>query len=111
MIKQKIITKTKITQISGNIILIGGGAKMEGIVELVQDSFGTYNVRIGMPENLGGIFEDYNGPDWATVIGLVRASKDNAGKSLKKKTKVVKNTNIKENRGENKILNMIRSFF
>lgn len=111
MIKQKIITKTKITQISGNIILIGGGTKMEGIVELVQDSFGTYNVRIGMPENLGGIFEDYNGPDWATVIGLVRASKDNAGKSLKKKTKVVKNTKIKENRGENKILNMIRSFF
>ena len=34
-------TKDTITQLSGNIILTGGGAQMEGVVELAQAIFKT----------------------------------------------------------------------
>ena len=33
------------------------------------------SVRLGVPESLGGIEEDYRRPDFATVIGLVLANK------------------------------------
>ena len=68
-------TSDIITELAGNIILTGGGAKMEGIVNLVQDVFKTNAVRVGIPENLGGIEEEYRKPEFATAIGLVVANK------------------------------------
>lgn len=75
--KQEIVKNTKnlVKELSGNIILTGGGAQMEGVVELAQNVFRTSSVRIGVPENLGGIEEDYRRPDFATAIGLVVANK------------------------------------
>lgn len=64
-----------IKQLSGNIILTGGGALMDGVVELAQEVFKTSAVRIGIPENLGGKESEYRRPDFATVIGLVEANK------------------------------------
>ena len=110
MVKDKIIEKTTLTSISGNIILTGGGAKMDGIVECVQDSFDTDNVRIGYPEKMGGIEEDYAGPDWSTVIGLVRACKDTVVRQPKKAKKLSKNVRTGEH-SENKILKMLKSLF
>ena len=110
MVKDKIIEKTTLTSISGNIILTGGGAKMDGIVECVQDSFDTDNVRIGYPEKMGGIEEDYAGPDLSTVIGLVRACKDTVVRQPKKAKKLSKNVRTGEH-SENKILKMLKSLF
>jgi len=78
MVKTSIIKNTSdsIRQLSGNIILTGGGAQMEGVIELAQNVFRTSSVRLGVPENLGGIEEDYRRPDFATVVGLVLASKN-----------------------------------
>ena len=59
----------------GNIILTGGGAMMEGIVELAQAKFRTSSVRIGIPDSLGGKESEYRRPDFATAIGLVQANK------------------------------------
>lgn len=77
MVKAAIMKNTKdtIKQLSGNIILTGGGAQFEGVVELAQAVFKTSSVRLGIPENLGGIEEKYRRPDFATVIGLVTANK------------------------------------
>lgn len=75
-ILNRIIDNTQLTQLSGNIILTGQASKMEGTIELVQDVFGTSAVRIGLPEKLGGIVENYSGPEWATAIGLVLSCKD-----------------------------------
>lgn len=61
---------TTVEELSGNIILTGGGANMEGIVELCQEIFNTSSVRIGIPENLGSTTEEYRSPEWATAIGL-----------------------------------------
>ena len=77
MVKQAIIKNTsdQIKQMSGNIILTGGGAQMQGAVELAQEIFKTSSVRLGKPESLGGIEEEYRKPEFATVIGLVVANK------------------------------------
>lgn len=113
MVKSAIVKNTNdtIKQLSGNIILTGGGAMMDGVVELAQNVFKTSSVRLGVPENLGGIEEDYRRPDFATVIGLVLANKSlakhkdtrrrirsHAGKSEKKE-------------GEGRLKKFLKSFF
>jgi len=77
MVKQAIVKNTSdsIKQLSGNIILTGGGAQMEGVVELAQEVFKTSSVRCGVPESLGGLEEEYRKPEFATAIGLVVANK------------------------------------
>mgnify|MGYP003293209164 CR=1 FL=1 len=78
MVKSAIIKNTNdsIRQLSGNIILTGAGARMEGVVELAQNVFRTSSVRIGVPESLGGIEEKYRNPEFATAIGLLVANKN-----------------------------------
>ena len=77
MVKQAVVKNTSdtIKQLSGNIILTGGGAQMEGVVELAQEVFKTSSVRCGVPESLGGLEEEYRKPEFATAIGLVVANK------------------------------------
>ena len=77
MVKSAIVKNTSdsIKQLAGNIILTGAGANMEGIVDLAQSVFKTSSVRIGVPENLGGIEEQYRNPEFATAIGLIVANK------------------------------------
>lgn len=70
MIRDEIIDRTNL-QLSGNIILTGGGALMPGVVQLAESVFGTTAVRIGVPGDFGGIREEYRRPDFATAVGLV----------------------------------------
>lgn len=77
LVRTEVIKNTSdtIKQLSGNIILTGGGAMMEGVVELAQAKFRTSAVRLGIPDYLGGDQQSYRRPDFATVIGLVQANK------------------------------------
>ena len=70
MIRDEIIDRANL-QLSGNIILTGGGALMPGVVQLAESVFGTTAVRIGVPGDFGGIREEYRRPDFATAVGLV----------------------------------------
>ena len=76
MVRSAVISNSNIRRLSGNIILTGGGAQMEGVVECAQAVFGTSAVRIGTPEKLGGAEAEYRRPEFATVIGLVIANKN-----------------------------------
>ena len=89
MVKNVVVKNTKdsIKQLSGNIILTGGGANMEGVVDLAQYVFKTSSVRIGYPDSLGGIEEDYRKPDFATAIGLVVSYQSVLQKSDSKRIK------------------------
>jgi cell division protein FtsA len=71
MVREKIAPVTKSRQLSGNVILTGGGALIPGIVELASEVFQTQAVRIGIPGNFGGLTGEYRSPDYATVLGLV----------------------------------------
>jgi cell division protein FtsA len=74
MVKEKIAPVIKSRQLSGNVILSGGGALLPGAVELASEVFNTQAVRIGIPGNFGGLTGEYRSPDYATVLGLVLAA-------------------------------------
>ncbi|WP_027727254.1 cell division protein FtsA [Treponema sp. C6A8] len=113
MVKATIIKNTddSIKKLSGNIILTGGGAQMEGVIELAQNVFRTSSVRLGCPENLGGIEEDYRNPAFATVIGLVLASKNMpASKDSRKKHRSFADRKEKKD-GEGVLKKIFKSLF
>lgn len=114
MVKAAIIKNTNesIKQLSGNIILTGGGAMMEGVIELAQNVFKTSSVRLGVPESHGGIEEDYRRPDFATVIGLVLANKSLAqNRDKRRKTKTFANKKDKSKEDGSIIKRLFKSFF
>ena len=76
MIREKISSKIKDRRLSGNVVLVGGGARMSGVIELASAVFNTESVRIGLPSNLGGLTDEYRTPDSATAIGLVVANSE-----------------------------------
>ena len=111
-VKQAIVKNTNesVRQLSGNIILTGGGAMMDGVIELAQNVFKTSSVRLGVPENLGGITEDYRHPDFATAIGLVVANKSFAqSKDNHRRGKATRNK--PEKKKENIFKKMFKSLF
>uniref|UniRef100_UPI000AA3A970 cell division protein FtsA n=1 Tax=Treponema endosymbiont of Eucomonympha sp. TaxID=1580831 RepID=UPI000AA3A970 len=69
--RREIVRLTKTDSLSGNIVLTGGGTQLPGVVELTQTVFNTSSVRIGYPEKLEGIADEFRTPEYATAIGLV----------------------------------------
>lgn len=57
-------------KLAAGVVLTGGGAAMEGIAELAEESF-PGPVRIGVPgESLGGLVDSVRRPKFATATGL-----------------------------------------
>jgi cell division protein FtsA len=58
------------SELAGGIVLTGGGASLQGIVELAERSFAA-PVRIGVPgEGLGGLADSVRRPKFASAAGL-----------------------------------------
>lgn len=56
--------------LSSGIVITGGSAAMEGMVELGEEMF-HMPVRLGMPQYIGGLSEVVRNPRYSTVIGLL----------------------------------------
>lgn len=86
LLREKIITMNYMHFLKGGIVLTGGGAQMNGIVDLVQEIF-NLPVRVGVPTSLGGLTEEYQKPEHATAVGLVLLGAERllAGNMLKEK--------------------------
>ncbi|CAN5402745.1 cell division protein FtsA [soil metagenome] len=56
--------------ISSGIVLTGGSAKMEGVVELAEKIF-QMPVRLGLPHTVTGLPEVLSNPAYATGVGLL----------------------------------------
>lgn len=58
-------------QLSSGVILTGGGALLEGMVEIAEQVFDA-PVRLGYPERdrFGALIEDVQSPAWAAAAGL-----------------------------------------
>ncbi len=52
------------------VVLVGGGAKLEGLISLAKDQL-RLPVRVGYPENFQGLVEQITDPTFARVAGLV----------------------------------------
>ncbi|MEW6104006.1 MAG: cell division protein FtsA [bacterium] len=80
------ITRFK-PRINAGVVLIGGGAMMEGSIELAKQVF-NLPVRIGIPQNIGGLVDAVSTPFYATSVGLVMLSaKEHHKKGTKKASK------------------------
>ena len=55
----------------GGVVLTGGGAQLDGLLELAAQVFDT-SVRYGVPQGLGGLADVLTSPSWVTAAGLVR---------------------------------------
>lgn len=56
--------------IRSGVVLVGGGAEMDGMVEMVEQVF-DQSARKGVPRALGGLADTVNGPEWAAATGLL----------------------------------------
>ena len=54
----------------GGVVLTGGGAKLDGLLELAEQIFGT-TVRYGLPRRLGGLVDVISSPQWCSASGLL----------------------------------------
>lgn len=67
----------------GGVVLAGGGAQLDGLLEMVEQLFAA-TVRYGLPNGLGGLVDVISSPSWCTASGLLlyglRAEQSQAGR-------------------------------
>jgi cell division protein FtsA len=56
--------------LAAGVVLTGGSAKMEGVIELAEEVF-HLPVRLGLPQHVGGLAEVVRNPIHATGVGLL----------------------------------------
>jgi cell division protein FtsA len=54
----------------GGVVLTGGGAQLDGLLELAEQVFDA-GVRYGLPRGLGGLVDVISSPTWSTASGLL----------------------------------------
>ena len=72
----------------GGVVLTGGGAQLDGLLELSEQIFDA-GVRYGLPRGLGGLVDVISSPTWATASGLLLyalGAEENQGKLQPKRT-------------------------
>jgi cell division protein FtsA len=72
----------------GGIVLTGGGAQLDGLLELTEQVFDA-GARYGLPQGLGGLVDVISSPTWSTASGLLlysRAAEENHGRTQGKKS-------------------------
>lgn len=74
------------------IILTGGGASLNGIIDIAQEIF-NMPVKIGIPDTINGKAEIINNPRYATGIGIIKYVIENK-KVLKEQFEVNNNSSI-----------------
>jgi len=59
-------------QLAAGIVLTGGAAQIEGLLEVTEKIFDNMQVRIGKPHNLQGLTDGVATPAYSTALGLLR---------------------------------------
>ena len=57
--------------IAAGLVLTGGCAKMEGVIDLAEEVF-HMPVRLGQPQNIGGLADVVRNPIYSTGVGLLQ---------------------------------------
>jgi len=63
-------------QLAAGVVITGGAAQIEGLIETAEEVFGNIQVRIGKPEYIQGLVDDVNSPTYSTAVGLLRYKND-----------------------------------
>lgn len=70
LVDQELMRSGKKQSLAGGIVLVGGASRTEGAVSLAEDVF-SLAARRGSPVELAGFSDRVNGPEYATVVGLL----------------------------------------
>ncbi|MBQ2601749.1 MAG: cell division protein FtsA [Treponema sp.] len=113
-VRREIVRHAGLKELSGSIVLTGGGAMMPGMQELTQEVWKTESVRLGQSPDYGRVEDDdgylYRRPDFATALGLVvgNVSRHNAekGRRVNRREKFDSGSSILE-----KMKNIWNKFF
>ena len=111
MTRDKLALLTKSKQLSGNIVLCGGGALMHGIADLTSYVFDTSAVRIGNAAKMGGLFDEYHSPQFATATGIVLTQADVRRKAIESGELQVRETKQRDNTLTKDLFAGIKEFF
>ena len=57
-------------EIRSGVVVVGGGAEMDGMVEMIEQVF-DQQARKGIPRGVGGLSDTVAGPEWAAAAGLL----------------------------------------
>ncbi len=57
-------------ELRGGVVLTGGGAQLDGLLEMAEEVFDT-GVRYGLPNGLGGLVDVIKSPVWCAASGLL----------------------------------------
>lgn len=57
-------------EIRSGVVVVGGGAEMDGIVEMVEQVF-DHQARKGVPRGFGGLADTVSSPEYAAAAGLL----------------------------------------
>ncbi|MDY0297575.1 MAG: cell division protein FtsA [Acidobacteriota bacterium] len=71
MAKEKIESQGLSNSINAGVVITGGSAQLEGLMEIADDIFAA-PVRLGKPFGMGGLIDKVNSPDFATATGLIK---------------------------------------
>jgi cell division protein FtsA len=80
MVAEQIVRSGAGQELGAGIVLTGGGALLEGVVELAESVL-DMPVRLGAPSGLGGVGERVASPIYATALGLVLMGAETEGES------------------------------
>ncbi|MBQ6593880.1 cell division protein FtsA [Candidatus Saccharibacteria bacterium] len=97
-IRKKLMAARYDQRLPEGIILTGGGAKMRDI-ELFAKECLEASIKIGVPQNLGGVSESIEKPEFATAVGLalLAAEQESAAPASNKKSLKLKKPSEKQN--------------
>lgn len=87
-------------EIRSGVVLVGGGAEMDGLVELVEQVF-DQSARKGVPRGFGGLADTVSSPEYAAAAGLLLWGLRNQTKAQSKRPR----------RGLSKVADSVKSWF
>jgi len=88
LLREDLMRHASEDSLRGGVVLTGGGAQLDGLLELTEQMFDA-GVRYGLPRGLGGLVDVISNPSWSTASGLLlyglAAEESRQGKAQKKK--------------------------
>ncbi|MBF0199723.1 MAG: cell division protein FtsA [Desulfamplus sp.] len=95
ILKSEIYSNGLENSFPSGLVLTGGSAMLDGIAEIVESVF-EVPVRIGQPENIGGLKDVVKNPAFATGVGLVIYGSKNVPKMPIKQDSSISFSNLLE---------------
>ncbi|MBN2140463.1 MAG: cell division protein FtsA [Desulfovibrionaceae bacterium] len=104
LVDQDLIKSGFKNNIAAGVVLTGGSSLISGMAELAEQIF-DLPVRIGYPEQVGGLKDLVNSPIYATAVGLLMHGVDEEG------TRTERPFRIRDDNVFNRILGRMRKWF